>query len=133
MDLASGSTSTVPENFNSKTRNFAILVNDQHTEILLTHFPNYVNLIVTQFGKIGNLYQVKIDQPGNGLAIAEPVYSISTVLGAENIQAEVAVRYLSEKLNIKKPLLVCLALKDYSRDSLNIIIDSISNYGTTKN
>lgn len=133
MDLASGSTSTVPENFNSKTRNFAILVNDQHTEILLTHFPNYVNLIVTQFGKIGNLYQVKIDQPGNGLAIAEPVYSISTVLGAENIQAEVAVRYLSEKLNIKKPLLVCLALKDYSRDSLNTIIDSISNYGTTKN
>ncbi|CAG9856167.1 unnamed protein product [Phyllotreta striolata] len=101
----------------SAINNFAVSINNQHTEIVLVNFPNCVNLIITQFGKIGNLYQVKIDQTENGLAVPETVYDVSTVLGAENIQAEVAVRYLSEKLDIKKPLASSMALQKVVRKS----------------
>ncbi|XP_072376026.1 uncharacterized protein [Diabrotica undecimpunctata] len=127
MDSESAASSTVT-NFPSKVNNFAVIVNGEHTDIALTTFTNYQNLIITQFEKIGNFYQVKVDQPANGLTVSEKVYNIKQVLGAENVHAEVAVRYLTEKLSIQKPLLVCLSLKDYSRRSLDIIIESIVNH-----
>lgn len=107
---------------------FSAKISGYHTEFVVTNFPNYINIIITQYGKIGNLYQVKIDQPENGFNVGEPVYSISTILGGENLEAEVAVRYLAEKLKIRRTLLVCLSLKDFSRNAINAVIDTIQKH-----
>lgn len=112
----------------SKVNRFAALIGPNHTEFLLTNFPNYLNLFITQFGKIGNLYQVKVDQPVNPLSILEPAFTVKSLLGEENIEAEVAVRYLTEKLKIYKPLLICLSLKDYKKHTVDAIINAIRGF-----
>lgn len=127
MDLAS-SFNTLSIEESSKVNRFAAIIGANHTEFLLTNFPNYLNVFITQFGKIGNLYQVKVDQPENALSIADPVFTVTTLLGGENIESEVAVRYLTEKLKINKPLLVSLSLKDYKKTTVDAIINAIKGY-----
>lgn len=112
----------------AKVNRFAAIIGSNHTEFLLTNFPNFLNLFITQFGKIGNLYQVKVDQPENTISISEPIFTVTTLLGGENIESEVAVRYLTEKLNIGKPLLVCLSLKDYKKTTVDAIFNAIRGY-----
>ncbi|KAG5897969.1 hypothetical protein JTB14_013543 [Gonioctena quinquepunctata] len=128
MDLVSPFNSLSVNNNPSQVTCFAAIVGGNHTEFLFTHFPNSINLIITQLGKIGNLYQVKIDQPANGLSVSEPTYTITTLLGSENVDAEVAARYLTEKLCIRKCLILSLSLKDYSRKSLDAIIEAIKGF-----
>lgn len=131
MDITSSFNSLSVANLPPILDCFAAKINGNHTEFVITNFPGYVNIIITQYGKIGNLYQVKIDQPENGFSIAEPVYSISTLLGGENLEAEVAVRYLAEKLKIRRTLLLCLSLKEFSRNTLNAVIDTIERHRTS--
>ncbi|XP_074028343.1 proteasome assembly chaperone 3-like [Leptinotarsa decemlineata] len=130
MDLVSSFKYLSVNKESSQVKSFAAVICGNHTEFFLTHFPNCINLVITQLGKIGNLYEVKVDQPENGLSISEPTYSITTLLGAENIDAEVAVRYLTEKLGIRKHLILCLSLKDYTRNSVDKIVEAIQNYPT---
>lgn len=112
----------------SKVNRFAAIIGENHTEFLLTNFPNYLNLFITQFGKLGNLYQVKVDQAENTIGVAEPVFSVTTLLGGENIEAEVAVRYLTEKLKVHKPLLVSLSLKDYKKPTVDAIVSALNGF-----
>lgn len=127
MDLESSLASLSIEQF-SKSKRFAALIGENHTEFLVTNFPNCLNLFITQFGKIGNLYQVHVDQPENVLSISEPVFSVINLLGGENLQAEVAVRYLTEKLKIKKPLLISLSLKNYKKPTVDAIIEAVKGF-----
>ncbi|KAJ8953174.1 hypothetical protein NQ317_013578 [Molorchus minor] len=128
MDLESSFNSLSVENYPPIFNNCAILIEGVHTEIIQTHFSNYINLIVTQFGKIGNLYQVKVDQPANGFSISEAIYTINTLLGGDNFEAEVAARYLTEKLKISQPLLLSLSLKNFSKGTLDLIIEAIQSH-----
>lgn len=123
------------ETFNSlsidksvKVNRFAAIIGANHTEFLLTNFPNFLHLFVTQFGKIGNLYQVKVDQPENTISLVEPVFTITTLLGGENIESEVAVRYLTERLKVYKTLLVSLSLKDYKKQTVDAVLNAIKEY-----
>lgn len=127
MDLESSFVSlSIDES--SKVNRFAALIGANHTEIVLINFPNYINLFITQFGKIGNLYQVKVDQPENPIGIAEPVFTVTTLLGGENSKAEVAVRYLTEQLRLQKPMLVSLSLKDYRKPTVDAIFNAIAGF-----
>lgn len=126
MDLASSLNSLNINDLPSSTKNFAILIGANQTEIVLKNFTNYVVLFITQFNKIGNLYQVKQDIPENGLNIAEPVYTITPLIGSDNIEAEAGVRFIVGKLNIRKQILICLSLKNYDRASLHAIVEALS-------
>ncbi|KAJ8959330.1 hypothetical protein NQ318_022016 [Aromia moschata] len=123
MDLETSLTTLSLNNSPSNVNSFAVSIRGNHTEIVLSRFTNYINLIITQFEKIGNLYQIKVDQPDNGFVISDPIYTITTVLGRDNLEAEVAARYLTEKLKIRKPLLLSLSLKDFSKSTLNCVIE----------
>lgn len=127
MDLTSSFASLSVDTF-PKVNRFAALIGANHTEFVLTNFPNYLNLFITQFGKIGNIYQVKVDQPEQGVSVSDPVFTITTLLGGENIEAEVAIRYLSEKLKIHKPLIVSLSLKDYKKPTVDAVISAINGF-----
>lgn len=109
-----------------QVRIFAAICGGNHTEFIYAEFSNNINLIITQYNKLGNLHSVNIDQPVNGTCPSlEPVYSITNLLGNGDIQVDVAVRYLAEKLRIKKSLFVSLTLKDHSKDTLNTIIKAL--------
>nr|CAH7764372.1 unnamed protein product [Callosobruchus chinensis] len=131
MDLVSSFNTLSVDGFPSKVKNFAAVIDGHHTEFIVAQFPNSVNLFVTQFGKIGNLYHVKVDQPENGISIADPVYTINTLLGGENIAAEVAVRYLAEKLKIRKSLVVSLSLKSFDKETVNTVVIGPPGSGKT--
>lgn len=125
MDLDSSFSALSVDNGTLKVNHFAALICENHTEFVITTYPNYINLFITQFGKIGNLYQVKIEQPESGFNAAEPVYDISPLLGSDNLEAEIAARYLTEKLKIRKPLLLSLSLKHFGKDTLDALVAAI--------
>lgn len=127
MDLEA-SMSSLSLDESAKINRFAAIIGENHTEFLISNFPNFLNLIITQFGKIGNLYQVTLDQPENAISIAEPVFTVTTLLGEDNIEAEVAVRYLTEKLNVHKPILISLSLKDYKKATVDAIVKALKEY-----
>lgn len=112
----------------SKIDSFAAQIGGCHTEFILTSFPNFINLFVTQYKKIGNLYQVKIDQPEDIAGITEPVYSITTIFGTDNFEAEAGVRYIAERLKVRKPLLLSLSLKNFRKDILDAIIEVVQEH-----
>ncbi|CAH1984750.1 unnamed protein product [Acanthoscelides obtectus] len=128
MDLASSFNKLSVDDFPGKVHVFAALVGDHHTEFILVNFSNAIHLFITQYYKIGNIYQVKVDLPENGISIAEPVYNIKQLLGAENIAAEVALRYLTEKLKIRKKLLASLTLKNFDKENIDTIVEVIVEY-----
>lgn len=125
MDLDSSFSALSVDNGTLKVNHFAAVICENHTEFVITIYPNYINLFITQFGKIGNLYQVRIEQPENGINAAEPVYDISPLLGSDNLEAEIAARYITERLKIRKPLLLSLSLKSFSKNTLDALVEAI--------
>lgn len=129
MDLESSLNSlSLNKNQLSVAINFASVIEGEHTEFIINNYPNYYNIFITQYNKIGNLYQVKIDQPENGISTPDPVYTITPLLGVDNLPAEVGVRFLAEKLKIRKPLLISLSLKNYSKTVLTSIVQAVVEY-----
>lgn len=125
----------IQESFNNlsmrttnKLKNFSVKINDQKTEFVITNFNNCLSILITQYGKIGNLYEIKVDQPESGLEVADPVYTVNCLLGPDNLEAEVGARYITEKLKIVRPLLLSLTLKDFSKETLHALVEAIVNY-----
>lgn len=109
-------------------KTFAAVIDNHHTEFIITNFSNKIVFFITQFEKIGNLYLVETEQVQNDVLSNETVYSIKPLLGAGSIEVEAALRYLSEQLDIKKPLLVSLTVKDFNVQHLKKIIKCIKSY-----
>lgn len=131
MDLADSISSlNIGNQIPTNIENFAAIIENIHTEFIICYFANGTTHIITQFGKVGNLYSVETERPDNGIIDTEPVYNIRSLLGADNIETEVGVRYIAEQLKLKKPLLVSLTLKDYTVKTLNLIVEAIQNYKT---
>lgn len=114
-------------------KTFAAIIDNHHTEFVITNFTNKILFFITQFEKIGNLYSVETEQVQNDILSNETVYSIKPLLGAGSIEVEAALRYLSEKLNIKKPLIISLTLKDFKVQHLKKLIKCVKNGCGEKN
>lgn len=108
--------------------NFAATIDNHHTEFIICYFDNLVTLIITQFGKVGNIYSVETEQVDIGFVDSEPVYNLRSLLGKDDIEVEAGVRYIAQELNLKKSLLVSLTLKDYERETIKLIVNAIKNY-----
>lgn len=132
MDLANLMQSmSINESAESKKGNlsvFAVNVNGNHTDIVLGDFTHKYMVIATQYEKIGSLLKVTVDQPETTFNITDPVYSVSVVFGADNLEQQAAARYIAEKLQIKKTLMCFLSLKNYDLDTVIPLTEAFINH-----
>lgn len=106
---------------------FAANICGVHTDFVYGEFVNKYMIIAAQYGKIGGLLRVTVDQAENGLTISEPVYSVNVVFGADNIEQQAAARYIAQALDIQKPLLLFLSLKKYDTEDVKAVVEALLN------
>lgn len=115
------------EESNSNIHIFAALLEGVHTDIVFCAFTNRYLIIATQYEKAGSLLNVTIEEAENGIEVSPPVYNVVNLFGPENIEQFAAVRYIAEKLNIRKPLKVFLCLKNYKVDTIKALTEALLN------
>lgn len=108
------------------TNNF-ILISGVDTDIMCHKFQNRTLLIVTQFGKIGNIFTVTNSQFNGGiLSNRQRVHEITPRFGGVSDENEGAVRYLMNFFKIDN-LVISLALKKINKD---ILLELRNHLGT---
>lgn len=101
-----------------------IIINGCHTDIVLKSYSNRTLLIVTHFKKFGTLLTINRESSVNGYN--SDVYAIKTLFGNENNDIHVAARYIAQQINIEKPLLLSIALKNYDLSTLKSIVAAVN-------
>ncbi|KAK4872466.1 hypothetical protein RN001_014495 [Aquatica leii] len=112
------------------TRNFNVTglkIGENHTDIVFGEFVNKHMIVATQYGNIGSLLKVTVDDVLNG-SINEPVYTVQVVFGCVNDEQQAAARFIAESLKIRKPLMLFLCLKDYQISTVNTLVQALLNY-----
>ncbi|KAK0168844.1 hypothetical protein PV327_002610 [Microctonus hyperodae] len=105
------------------TYNCGILVNGNHTDIVLKIYSNRLFLIVTQFEKLGSLVTVNRGSPIN--QFDSDIYTAQTIFGNDSEKIHAAARYIAESIKIDRPLLISIALKDYELLTVKKIVAAI--------
>lgn len=106
---------------------FATKINENHTDFVVGEFTNKYMIIATQYEKIGSLLKVLVDRVEQPSSVVEAVYTVSVVFGSDNEEQQAAARFIAEQLNIRKPLLIFLCLKDYKIETVKVLVDAILN------
>ncbi|KAJ0001222.1 hypothetical protein NQD34_006242 [Periophthalmus magnuspinnatus] len=94
-------------------------VNGISTQVVCTEFSNYIFVVVTQYGKIGTLVSVTPDSRCND--ISTQTFTTKVLLGKDEPMTHVCAKNLSTFVSqeaANRPILLGLALKDSSKDSI---------------
>ncbi|XP_047184319.1 proteasome assembly chaperone 3 [Scophthalmus maximus] len=94
-------------------------VNGVSTQVVCSDFSNYIFIVLTQYGKIGTLVSVTPDSRSND--ISTPSLSTKVLLGKEEPLTHVFAKNLATFVSQEagnRPVLLGLALKDFSIDSI---------------
>ncbi|XP_069127458.1 proteasome assembly chaperone 3-like [Argopecten irradians] len=117
---------TTASGFPVKTTQKAVTVNNQKTEILCSHFADKLFVIVTQFNKMGNLIELTRDAAVNdAITPSRPSYSTKVLMGRDEPLMHVLAKNVLGKLDIKKPVMLALALKDESPKTVALLSEEI--------
>ncbi|XP_060065289.1 proteasome assembly chaperone 3-like [Ylistrum balloti] len=112
--------------FPVKTKQKAVIVNKQKTDILCSHFADKLFVIVTQFSKVGNLIELTRDVAvDDDFTPTRPSYSTKVLMGRDEPLMHVLAKNVLGKLDIKKPVLLALALKDESPQTVALLSEEI--------
>lgn len=109
----------------SESKNFnvtALEIGQNHTDIVYGEFTNKFMIIATQYGNIGSLLKITVDDA------TEPIFSVRVIFGSDNEEQQAAARYIAESLKIRKPLMLFLCLKDYERSTVNTLVRALLKY-----
>lgn len=90
------------------------------TDIVLSEFENTFFIILTQYQKIGSLLSITREFFQN-IEGNQEVYHVKTLLGEEDDYSHTAARYLTEQLNIAKPVIFNIDLKKRDIHTLKAI------------
>lgn len=101
-----------------------IVTNGHHTDIVLKSYSNRTLLIVTHFKKLGTWLTINRESAVNGFS--SDVFTIKTVFGSDNNDVHIAARYIAQQINIEKPLLLSIALKEYNLETLKSIVTAVN-------
>lgn len=114
------------------TKSYGKLIQDHQTDLVITRFTNRTLIILTQLRKLGTVVEIIRDQarnPAEGSS-GKAVYTIYTLLGQESEELHLFARILAGKLNITKPVLLTLAVKDLTnakiKDLINFVVEKYS-------
>lgn len=91
-------------------------------------FSNRIFLIVSQFKKLGSLVTVNRESPLN--QFDSNIFSTKIVFGKDEVNIHAAARYIAEQINIDRPLLLSICLKDYDIKIIKAIISTINQLKT---
>lgn len=108
-------------------------INGVHTDIVYAVFTNKYLILATQYEKAGSLLNVSVEYAQNGLEVVQPIYNITNIFGPESIEQHAAVRYIAEKLNIRKPLKIFLCLKNYECKTVTGLVEALLNIPLKEN
>lgn len=117
---------TIEEN-STNLRELAAEIEGVHTDIVYGKFTNKQLIIATQYGKVGSLLKVTVDEAENGVEITSPVYSVVNCFGVENIEQQAAARFIAERLNVRKCLMLFLCLKNYESSTIKALVEVLLN------
>ncbi|XP_046750296.1 proteasome assembly chaperone 3-like [Diprion similis] len=106
--------------FASKDKSAGVVISGVHTDIVIKNYRNRMFLIITQFEKFGSILTVTKEE-----AAKSAVYTVKTILGKDDDQIHVAVRYIAEQIDTEKPLLISICLKDYGVETVKHIVAAI--------
>ncbi|OWF46045.1 proteasome assembly chaperone 3-like [Mizuhopecten yessoensis] len=112
--------------FPVKTTQKTVMVNDHKTDILCSHFTDKLFVVVTQFNKLGNLIELKRDVVvDDAITTSRPSYSTKVLMGRDEPLMHVLAKNVMGKLDIKKPVVLALALKDESPKSVAQLSEAV--------
>lgn len=97
-----------------------VLIGGIPTDIIVGNFSDNLFIAVTQYQKIGCILSVQKAAFYN-LEGQEDIYEIRTLLGEEEGPGHLAVRFLSEQIEIPKSVIFAINLKNNSLPTLRAI------------
>ncbi|KAI4484513.1 hypothetical protein M0804_007079 [Polistes exclamans] len=103
---------------------YAINTGGYHTDIAVTVYSNRIFLIVSHFKKLGSLITVNRESALN--QFSNNIFSTKVIFGKDEVDVHAAARYMAEQINIDRPMLLSMCLKDYNTEILKTIINSIN-------
>lgn len=102
-----------------------VITHGHHTDIALKIYSNRILLIITHFKKFGSL--IAISRESSFSQYNNSAYSAKVLFGKDDVELVAAAQYIAEQINIDKPLLISISLKDYEPDTLKPIIAAIND------
>ncbi|KAK2579025.1 hypothetical protein KPH14_002819 [Odynerus spinipes] len=102
----------------------AINISGYHTDIAATVYSNRIFLIVSHFKKLGSLVAVNRESPLS--EFNSNIFSTKVLFGKDEVDVHAAARYIAEQINIDRPLLLSICLKDYDIEILKAITNTIN-------
>eukprot|EP00106_Octopus_bimaculoides_P003203 XP_014770645.1 PREDICTED: proteasome assembly chaperone 3-like [Octopus bimaculoides] len=108
------------ETFPVHSKQASAEINGNQTEVVCSSYEDYIFLIVTQYMKIGTLIRLSpenvIDSQRN------PFVSSKVLLGKDEPMTHVLAKNIQLSMSTSKPVLLSLAMKDTSRETLTEVI-----------
>eukprot|EP00057_Strongylocentrotus_purpuratus_P003478 XP_003726744.1 PREDICTED: proteasome assembly chaperone 3 [Strongylocentrotus purpuratus] len=110
------------------TKKGAVLLDGKHVDVALTTFEDRLLLVITQYQKFGTLVHVTRDNLP--LDKREEIYSTRVLLGNDEPVTHVFARNIAKHVlkTQSKPLLLSIALEDYTPEVMKGIEKVIQDY-----
>nr|XP_022317325.1 proteasome assembly chaperone 3-like [Crassostrea virginica] len=117
---------TIPEGgFPLKSKQTAVDVNGEATEVFCCHYEDYDFIIATQLNKMGTMVEVTRDLVLQEMSAARPSYTTRVLLGVDEPLTHVIAKNLLSKLDTTKKILLSFSLKDNSPNVIQKLSDVI--------
>lgn len=92
------------------------------------NFRDQAFLIITQFKKLGCM--VNVSRESSLKQFNSHTYSTEVIFGEDTEELHAVARHLAEAIDIDRPLLLSLSLKNYEPSTIKIIIEVINKTKT---
>ncbi|XP_077981913.1 proteasome assembly chaperone 3-like [Glandiceps talaboti] len=110
-----------------QTKQGASSVDGIHTDIVCTAFADRIFVVVTQFQKLGTLVHITKDVAGF-VDISSPSFTTKVLLGKDESVVHIYAKHIASQIctgPTSTPVLLCLALKDFSPKHMQTIGDLV--------
>lgn len=107
----------------NKNNACSISIGGIHTDIAIQLYSNRIFLITSQFQKLGSI--IGVNRNTSHSQFVSDVYTTKTLFGQDNEETHAVARYISEKIDIDRHLLISICLKDCSKDTLETIVTAV--------
>jgi len=109
------------------TRTFGRTILGKQTDLVITKFASRDIIVLTQLRKLGSVIEISQDTVRNSLegSTGRSVFSVNTLLGQESEDVNLFGRVLAEKLNIRKPILLTLGIKQFDHTMIRPLIEFV--------
>ncbi|KAH9523494.1 Proteasome assembly chaperone 3 [Bulinus truncatus] len=110
-----------------QTKQVAKILNDHHTDVVVNKFEDYLFILATQYKKMGTVFQVTRDVLVDDMQENLPLFSTRVLLGKDEPLYHVMAKTIVTALNPVFPVVLSLAVKDTTPDTVHAIIDMIKS------